>query len=228
MIYPFSFAEARRRNRMIRQAPDPDDRCTLVSIFPKDFKATLITCEPSEFFLPAGSVAKPSLKAIGAVSWWKDPGHDQPLLEIQVSSYRVANSLVNDNIGSMLSVKLGERQPGIFFVKGEKKLSEIPKESLEKSEALQKTWYREMVRMADVDWARHNGNPLAISDDSRLAAQELGLKDAKAWMGDFRTIEMISCIACGSLRNPLYPVCPSCHNIVDPKLAEKLGIQKAS
>lgn len=226
--YPFSFTESRRAARMIKQPPIPNDYCTLVSIFPKEFRATILTCEPSEFYLPAGSLEKPSLLTIGSVSWWKDPGMEQPLLEIQVASFRVATSLINDNIGSMLSVKLGERQPGIFFLPGKKQINEIPKADLAKADMLQKNWYREMVRMADIDWARHNGNPLAISDDSRLAAQELGLKDQKAWMGDFRTIEMVSCIACGSLRNPKFPVCPSCHNIVDKELAAKLGIQKAS
>lgn len=223
MNYPFSFIESRKRQ--IKQPPIPNDYTTLVSIFPKALTARLITCEPGEFILSAGSKEKPSFLTIGSSSWWKDPGFDQPLLEIQIASTRVANSIIADNVGSMINVTLGQKQPGIFSVPG--KVTEVSKELIEKYDAIQNNWYREMIKTADIDWARHNGNPLAISDDSRLAAQQLGLKD-KPWMGDFKTIELVQCVACGSLRNPKFPICPTCNHIVDQKLADSLGIKKAS
>lgn len=224
--FPFSIVNSRRRQ--IKQPPIPNDFTTFVSIFPKPVKfASSVTCEPNEFYLGAGSKEKPAILTIGSSSWWKDPGFDQPLLEIQVPSIKMAESAINDNIASMLSVVLGEAQPGIFYVPNKIKREEITEADIEKYAELQKKWYYKLVQMADIDWARHNGNPLAISDTARLAAQELGLKD-KAWLGDFNTIQMIECVACGALRNPRFPVCPGCKNIVDVELADKLGIKKAS
>ena len=89
----------------------------------------------------------------------------------------------------------------------------------------QKNWFTELVKIADVDWARTNGNPRAISDDSRLAAQKLGLQ--KAWMQDFRAVELNNCPACGAMININYPVCSNCKNIINTEKAKSLGLKFA-
>jgi len=79
-----------------------------------------------------------------------------------------------------------------------------------------------LVKLADSLWARSNGNPLAISDSMRTAAKELNLE--KDWMKDFRMVETVRCKACGSLLNPMFPVCPTCKAINDPAKAKELGL----
>ena len=82
---------------------------------------------------------------------------------------------------------------------------------LKAAERRQNNWYGILVKLADSLWARSNGNPLAISDDMRMAARELNLSQVKDWMKDFQMVEMVRCKACGSLKNPQYPICAQCH-----------------
>jgi uncharacterized OB-fold protein len=52
---------------------------------------------------------------------------------------------------------------------------------------------------------------MVVSDDMRMAAKELNVHTTKDWMKEFQMVDMVRCKACGSLKNPLYPVCSSCH-----------------
>jgi hypothetical protein len=79
--------------------------------------------------------------------------------------------------------------------------------------------------MSDVDWSRTNGNPLAISEIARLAAQYLKLQ--KPWMQDFQAFQLDACPACGQLTNLKYPVCKHCKAIVNPERAKELNLQFA-
>ena len=81
----------------------------------------------------------------------------------------------------------------------------------------------ELIRIADILWSRSNGNPLSISNDARLACEELNIS-SKPWLGDHQTAELVRCVACGSLRNGAYPICQTCKAIADPELAKKLNL----
>src|SRR5215471_14129695 len=87
------------------------------------------------------------------------------------------------------------------------------KKQLEVARDKQKAWYFELIKQGDAMWARSKGNPLALSDDMRLAAREAGVADTKDWMKDFRAVEMVRCKACGALKNPAYPICATCRNV---------------
>jgi hypothetical protein len=92
-------------------------------------------------------------------------------------------------------------------------------------EAKQKNWFSNLVKAGDILWARTNGNPLSISDDMRLAAEQLNLKE-KPWMRDFTTMVMKDCPACGTMGKPGYPVCSVCHHIIDEELYKSMGLKK--
>lgn len=115
--------------------------------------------------------------------------------------------------------------PGLFFVLGEHNVLDIKtnyKKKLEEMNEKQNNWYRILVKIADSLWARTSGNPLAIWDEMRLAARALNLND-KPWLKDFQTMQQVPCKACGSLKNPTYPVCPMCKAIdQDNPLAKDL------
>jgi hypothetical protein len=85
------------------------------------------------------------------------------------------------------------------------------KAELELARQRQHNWYMFLVKAADSLWARSNGNPLAVSDDMRMAAKELNVTANKDWMRDFQMVDMVRCKACGSLKNPQFPICASCH-----------------
>ena len=218
------------RKVLPRSTPNPLDKSTIVSIFPKSITEFKPTIQPGRFDIPSGSYEKPSLLVIGPSSWWKEFDEDQPLLEIPQSSIIIANSVVQDYCNGLLGCNMDDVKPGLFFIPGAIDLITLVKEhkkELDRARANQKRWYETLVGMADVLWARSNGNPLAISDDMKLAASELGLKD-KSWLRDtIISTEMSPCSACGNLRNTNYPVCQHCHTIIDKKKFDELGLKVA-
>lgn len=223
---PLEFTNALlNRRRMHRATKNPMDKCTLISIFPLEINEDKVTIEPGKFHIPAGTYENPSLLVIGSSSWWKDYDIDQPMLEITNSSIQVANSIINDYCNGMLGCNMGDTMPGLFFVLGEKNIMEIKmsyKTKLDEVKAKQDNWYRILVKLADSLWARTSGNPLAIWDVMRIAARSLGLND-KPWLKDFVQAELVHCVACGGMRNPTYPICPSCKHIdKDHPLASEL------
>ncbi len=213
LVGQFPGIDARRR--VVRAPTNPLDKSTIVSIFPKDITEVKHTIQPGVFSIGAGSLVKPALLVVGSSSWWREIDEDQPMLEIPSSSIQIADSFVKDYCNGLLGYNLGESSPGIFYVPGEFNLDGIKKQfasELAAANVRQINWYNLMIRMADGLWARSNGNPLAISDDMRLAARELG-QGTKDWMKDFQMVDMTRCVACGGLRNPTYPVCPNCKHI---------------
>jgi hypothetical protein len=201
--------------RLIRATKNPMDRCTVVSIFPKEINEVKYTIEPGRFHINPGSFESPATLVVGSSSWWKDIDIDQPMLEIPVSSIQIADSIIKDYCNGMLGCNMGDAMPGLFFVLGEINVLEIKlkyKKKLEETSERQNNWYKILVRLADSLWARAAGNPLVISDEMRLAARSLNFND-KPWLKDFQIVELVRCVACGGMRNPLYPICPTCKYI---------------
>lgn len=201
--------------RLIRATKNPMDKCTIVSIFPKDIYEVKHTIEPGHFRITPGTFESPAILVVGSSSWWKDIDIDQPMLEMQRSSIEVANAVVNDYCNGMLGCNMADAMPGLFFALGAHNVLEIKtkfKEKLEEVRIRQDNWYKILVRLADSLWARANGNPLVISDEMRLAARSLNFNE-KPWLKDFITAELKPCKFCGGLRNPAYPICPSCKAI---------------
>lgn len=212
--------------RTLRAPVNPLDKATIVSVYPKKIIETKRTLQPSIFEIPAGTLEKPGISVIGPASWWKFVEERQPLIEITHSAVVMAESIISDKVNALLGAEPGVCGPGLFFVPGELTEAVIKKDyktQLDQAAARQKLWYMKLIEMADSLWARTNGNPLAIPDDARFAARALSLD--KPWIKDFQLVQNVPCIACGALRNPAYPICPSCKMVVDPELAAKLGIK---
>jgi len=222
-------AEFDWRRRMNQKPINPLDKSTVVSIYPKHIHETKPTIQPGVFDVPAGSYEHPSILVVGSSSWWREIDEEQPMLEIPVSSVQIAESIVRDWANGLLACNMTDLMPGVFSLPGaftHEKLLRDEKIKLDTAQANQRRWFQALVKIADVMWSRSNGNPLSIDDNMRMAARELGLN--KEWLADFQIVELVKCIACGSLRNPLYPVCPICKAVVDTETAKKLNIQFAS
>jgi hypothetical protein len=217
------------RRRTTRAPVNPMDKSTVVSIYPRPIEQKHYTITPGNYKIEAGSYEKPSILNVGPASWWREMDEEQPLLEITNSSVQIADSIIRDFCIGLTEVRLPNVMPGIFWVPGEYKVSEIRDKfasQLVKAKVIQDAYYNALVRLADGLWARTGGNPLTISDDMRLAADQLGIRD-KDWMKEFTLLSKTSCPACGSPRNPEFPVCPTCKAIVDPDKATKMGIRFA-
>lgn len=213
------------RRRTIRGPVNPMDKTTIVSIYPYEIDEVKNTISPGRFIIPAGSYDNPSVVVVGPSSWWREIDEEQPLLEIPVSSIQIADSIIKDYCNGILGCNMADAMPGLFYIPGSFNLTDVRKSykhELDAALVRQRNWYLMLVKLADSLWARSNGNPLAISDSMRNAAKELNLE--KDWMKDFRMIETTRCKACGSLLNPMFPVCPTCHAINDPAKAKELGL----
>lgn len=218
------------QQRIQRAESNPIDKCTIVSIYPRVINETKATLQPGKFHIDAGTYDKPAILVVGTSSWWKFIDFGQPILEVPVSSLLIANSVVTDYCNGILGCNMDDAMPGLFFVPGEYTVAKIlaeHKDKLEIAKQKQRNWYKLLVEMADILWARTNGNPLSISNDARLAAQELQIKE-KPWMKDFTTLELVNCPACGTLRNNNFPICQHCKVVIDKKKFEELGLKFAS
>lgn len=214
------------KKRTIRAPVNPLDKSTVISIYPRKIVEVKPTISPGTFVIEPGSVEHPSFLVVGPSSWWREVDEEQPLLEIPNSSVQIADALVKDYCNGMLGYDTATRNPGLFFIPGEitfEKLKKDHAQAYANAIQKQKNWFVTLVKIGDTFWAKSNGNPITISDEMRMAANALGMKD-KDWMKDFTMMENIKCMACGQPRNPAYPVCPHCHAIVDKDKAIALGI----
>jgi hypothetical protein len=178
------------------QPRNPLDKATIVSIYPRKIIEEKWTLQPRRWEIPAGNMREPSVTIIGPASFIRDMDPDQPLVEIVHPAMQMAESVINDYCNGLLAVERGVKMPGVFWILGEVTKLEVTakyKKKLEEVANIQKAWFFELVRLADA---------------LRLAAEELGLN--KVWIKDFQAVEMVRCQACGNLRNPQYPICPSC------------------
>jgi hypothetical protein len=214
------------KRRTIKAPVNPLDKSTIVSILPKHIIERKPTIQPGVFEIKPGTYEQPSVLVVGPSSWWKEIDENQPLLEIPHSSIVVADSVVKDYCNGLIACDMADAVPGLFFVPGEFRVDQIKKDHKDKLDIAnirQKNWYTALVRMADALWSRSNGNPLSISDDMKLAARSLNLIN-KEWLKDSQTMELVRCMACGHLKNPLYPICSNCKAISDPVKAKELGL----
>lgn len=217
------------KRRTVPAPTNPMDKATVVSIYPKLIQERKCTIQPGYFEIQPGTYDHPSILVVGPSSWWKEIDENQPLLEISHSSIVIADSIVKDYINGIYGCDMGENIPGLFFIPGEWKLTQLvieKKAMIDEANRKQRNWFQYLVKVADAMWARTNGNPLAISDDMRLAARELNFQN-KEWLLDQQTFELVRCVACGHLKNPNYPVCSNCKAISDPDKAAKLGLKFA-
>ena len=217
------------KRRTVRAPVNPLDKATIVSIFPQIIEENKATIQPGRFVIRPGTYDNPSILVVGPSSTWRDIDLDQPLIEIPIGALQVADSIVKDYANGILGCNMSDTMPGLFYLSGAKTVETIKKENkadLDMAREHQRNWYKELVRIADIDWARTNGNPISISNMSRLAAQELGMKE-KPWMQDFSMMEMLNCKACGNLVRPGFPICSNCKTIVDMELYNKLGLKQA-
>jgi len=214
--------------RTIRMPVNPLDKTTIVSVFQKEIDEIKHTVFPGRFHIDAAPDGDISILVVGPSSWWKEMEDGQPMLEIPTSSVVIGESVVKDYCNGIIGCNMSDRMPGLFCVPGEHTEDDIRNKFQDKiieAQTKQLNWFRELIRISDILWARTNGNPLSISNDARLAATKLGLN--KSWMQDFRAFELSNCKACGELVNPKYPVCKHCKAIINTELAEELDIQFA-
>lgn len=216
----------------IQRAPvNPLDKATIVSIYPEEIVSINHTIFPGRFVIPGAADGDFNVLTVGTSYWVKEMPEDQPYLEMVVPATEVARSIIEDWSIGILGV--GEnRAPGLFYLPGEFNKTTIQlfpefKVKMGTIKSRQKAWFLELVSLADKFWVRTNGQPAAIPDTCKMAALMLNINE-KPWLNKNESLaELIRCVACGSLRNSSYPVCPTCKAVIDVDKAKGLKIQFA-
>lgn len=220
--------------QMTRMPVNPMDRATIVSVYPDAIVEIKPTLFPGRFIISGARDGDFELLSIGPSSWWKEMEEGQPFLEIPVNAIQLAESFIRDYSNGIMGCNMDDMMPGLFFIPGEwnKKTivtyvrgSDTFPTLLDTARKKQRNWFAELVRIADILWARTNGNPLSISAQARMAAIKLGLN--KSWLQDSKAMELSNCRSCGELINPAYPVCKHCKAIIDEAKAKELNLKFA-
>ena len=219
-----------RLNRKAIQSPvNPNDLSTIVSIYNKIIREIRPTVFPGQFFIPPGSPEKPSSIVVGPSVWWHNINLDMPPIEVVNNSIQIAESITRDWANGLLAANPPDIMPGVFWVPGKYTVKEVREKfpsEFEKAIKKQKRWYSALIELGDAAWARSGGNPMAISEDMRIAAREMNIMD-KDWMKNFQALSKDQCFACGSLKDPGFPVCPTC-KAIDPEHPKAKNLQFAS
>lgn len=225
------------QQRIIPRMKNPLDKSTIVSLLPKRIREVKHTIFPGIFVIEPAPSGSFSTLIVTSSSYWLETTEGQPLLEVPSSSIEVAESVCNDYMNGLLGCNMGDCKPGLFFVPGsydKKAITEAHGEDPETgikwsfverlaiAQANQRRWYAKIVELTDIAWSQTSGSPLAVSEDAKVGAELLGLKD-KPWLKDFRSMQMESCPFCGELINLLFPVCKHCHNVINKDKVAALG-----
>lgn len=221
--------------KVIHQLPrNPADVTMLVSVLPKEIKEWKPTIFPGEFIIPAAIDGGFSLLKIEGTSWYLPSAIERMApLEIQVNSLALAQAIVRDYASAIFESN-STQGPGLFYIPGEWTektilgyVDRVTKHTftniLDSVRAKQKRWFLAIIASADKEWARTNGSPIAITDDARLGAELLNLKD-KPWMKDIQAAQLAPCPACGTMVNMNFAICMNCKTIVNQAKAKELGL----
>lgn len=222
--------------RVLYQLPkNPADKATIVSIFPKLIVEIKPTIFPSRYDIPAADKDDFSLLVIESASYYiPSTVEKMPPTEIQINSAALAQSIIDDYLSAIWLSSRGLRSPGVFWIPGAWSKKNILgyvdengvsfQQMLDKAKEAQKLWFLEIMNAADELWARSNGNPRAIPEDARLAADILQVSSQKAWMSNQIASNLNNCPSCGEMINLNYPVCKFCHAVIDAAKAKELDL----
>lgn len=219
--------------KVIHQLPkNPRDKCTIVSIYPREIVDVKPTLFPGRFVIPAAEQGDFSLLVVEGSSYYIASRIErQPPTEIQVGSVALAESIIKDSIPSMNLV--GEnRKPGVFWIPGDYNRNNIHQyvhddgksfsDLLNTAKVWQSNYFAAVIDEADYFWAASQGNPKVIPEDAKLAAKILGLDKTKPWMSNQVASNLDACPYCGEMINLNYPICKFCHHTVNKAKSDEL------
>ena len=154
------------------------------------------------------------------------PQLEHPPYKATTPPGEIAASIVNDYLEAMLGREEGA-EPGLFWTYGEytKPLALIElREDIHEASIKQNRWFVNLVRIADIEWAKNPNNHNVITALMRHAAKTLGLE--KEWQIDPENLALIYCPACHGNISSKAVVCGHCGCIVQKEAYDKFEFAK--
>lgn len=200
------------------------DISTVISILPfsppVETKPGLV---PGHFRIPAGTLEKPGVLIVPTCYYgiyqldWKS-------IRVPEPSTIVANSIVRDYIAALPCISYGDNEepvalPGLCWKEGqfnERAVAHEFAEDLMQLAGYQRQWFKNLVDMADDDFAKF---PMkrAISKLQKDAARALSLN--RPWLSE---IVMKNCPGCAQPVAEAAAICPHCRTIINEERAALL------
>lgn len=155
---------------------------------------------------------------------------NSPPMRVTDTSEKIAKSIIDDIINSMLSVSYEQIErdnetyqalPGLFWIPGVSSIADVMKTHKSRvNQALGNTilWFENLVKLADDDWNK-NHQFKTISDLQRKACGFLNL--SRDWNFDAVQAMNNRCWACQQSFNPGAILCGNCKAILDKEAFEK-------
>ena len=206
-----------------------DPNSTIISIIPfqvTEFKPGIY---PGSFVIPASKDERPMSLIIPPAITFVDR-IDQPALRIRLSSFEIAQSVVNDYILSNLGTDLDRNaKPGIFCVPGThtEKLEDNFVDELLAAHRSQQNWFLKLVEIADDDFAKDQRH-IVVSDIQRHACRALGYE--RPWLLKLKEeneVKPKTCVACYTPVHPNAIICPVCKTVLDRERYAELKLAEA-
>ena len=204
------------------------DVCTIVSCMPFPVHKNIPHVMPSFYYVPEVREVFSDLSVVHigpATCYWYagnelgpngDGWINRPML-----SREIAEAIVRDEIHSCINITAGHAQPAIAFFSGRFSKAEIVlsrHKELEDIREMQKRWFMELVRQADIDYAQMK-SPGVVSELQRKAAYALNLRN-KPWDIVAEVENVTACPMCQSIVSPKAIICTSCKYVLNEAVWE--------
>lgn len=204
---------------MQRQTYEP--ATTVVSLVPFPINEEKPGMSPSKFFIdPADPELGFSTLLVTKCRHGVYLDEYRPVLVVPTAPEEVAESICFDYKKGQLGIRMGEAEPGLFWVPGnfagkekEAELKAIFSADFREAEKLQIAWFTALVALADDGWGQFKRRG-AVSMMQKIAANALKLK--REWLLDNEVASALSeCPICFEKVHPRAIVCRGCNGILN-------------
>jgi hypothetical protein len=202
------------------------DVCTVVSCMPFPVHKNIPHVNPGFFFIPEvkdGFKDYAILHVGPATCYWYAGNELGPngdgWINRRMLSRELAEAIARDEIHSCINITAGHAQPAITFFTGRLSKTDIivhHAKVLDSIREMQKRWFVELVRQADIDFAQMK-SPGVVSELQRKAAKALNLRN-KPWDIDAEVENVTTCPMCASLVSPAAIICMSCNYVLNKEV----------
>lgn len=208
--------------------PQITSKSTVFSLLPYPLHIEKPGMFPSFFSIEKSKdMAHPARLVVGDSFYNVRQAGVEQVTKVEVPSYRIAESIVEDYIRACMGVKENCR-PGLFWVEGDVPLEKVDKALLKANVDAQTLWYIELVKIADDEWQKYRRHDF-ISDLQREAARFLNLE--REWAISAEKLAAAKtdsrCPACMMMVDPEASICHACRTVINPAKYKQFQTVKA-
>jgi len=197
-----------------------DPAATVISMVPFPIDETKPGMTPSKFYVDPAPRDGFSCLLVTKCRHGVYLDEFRPVLVVPTAPEEVAEAICFDYKKGQLGIRLGEAEPGLFWVPGNFAEKETHKElqatfaaEFRDAARLQIEWFKSLVSLADDGWNRFKQRGM-ISQMQKIAASALKLE--REWLLDIEVTAALSeCPICYEKVHPKAIVCRGCNGILD-------------